>query len=171
MRAIGRLIAMMFAPILLMTWSAAQAQPGHGRGPGHDRGQPHHGGPQHGGPGHGGPGQWRGDIGRFHEHDWGTWRGGYWAHGHHGGRAGWWWIVGPAWYYYPQPVYPYPSPWEPDELIITGPGVVMPPPAPYWHYCPSSRNYYPYVPVCPGGWQLVPAVPDPRAPAPIPQVP
>lgn len=38
--------------------------------------------------------QWHGDIGRFHEHDWGLWRGGHWANSRHDGRLGWWWVVG-----------------------------------------------------------------------------
>lgn len=188
MRAIRRLGAMVLSLLLAFAWPAALAQGRHGeetgRGQPHQGGQhhgqhrgehrggAHHGGPHYGGPHHGGPPHWRGDIGRFHEHDWGVWRAGHWRHGYHGRRAGWWWIVGPSWYYYPQPVYPYPSPWEPAELIIAAPGaVVLPPPAPYWYYCPSSRIYYPYAPVCPGGWQQVPAVPDARAPVPIPQAP
>ncbi|MGH8292604.1 MAG: hypothetical protein ACRESA_03940, partial [Gammaproteobacteria bacterium] len=34
-----------------------------------------------------------------------VWAGGYWHHGWYGPRFGWWWVVGPAWYYYPTPVY------------------------------------------------------------------
>lgn len=106
--------------------------------------------------------QWRGDIARFHEHDWHTWRGGRWAHVRHDGRLGWWWVVGGSWYFYPSPVYPYPNPWEPPPAVIVSPPVgVAPPPPPtqYWYYCEASRSYYPYVPICPGGWQQVPATP------------
>jgi len=57
--------------------------------------------------------RWHGHIERFHEHDWDLCRRGYWRHEFHDGRWGWWWIVGPIWYYYPEPVYPYPNPYEP----------------------------------------------------------
>ena len=53
----------------------------------------------------------------FHRHrpmpgynrDLGLWRGGYWAHGWHAGRDGWWWVVGDRWHMYGAPVYPYPN--------------------------------------------------------------
>ena len=40
----------------------------------------------------GGP-RWHGDIRYFHERDIGVWRGGYWSHGWHAGRFGWWWVI------------------------------------------------------------------------------
>ncbi|HYL90275.1 MAG TPA: hypothetical protein VEU32_16095 [Burkholderiales bacterium] len=46
--------------------------------------------------------------------------------------------------YYPPPVYYAPPP---------------PPPAAYWYYCPQAGAYYPYVPSCPGPWQLVAPTP------------
>ena len=109
-----------------------------------------------------GPPQWRGDIGRFHEHDWRLWRGGRWTHARHDGRLGWWWVVGGSWYFYPVPVYPYPSPWEPPPAFLVTPPVGSAPPAPptlYWYFCEASRGYYPYVPTCVGGWKQVPAAP------------
>lgn len=120
---------------------------------------------------HGRPGPvWHGDIARFHEHDWSVWRGGHWAHQVHGGRMGWWWVVGGAWYFYPSPVYPYPSPWEPPPAVIVTPpaGAVPPaPPTPYWYLCEAAGTYYPYTATCPGGWKQVPAVPGdaPSAPS------
>jgi hypothetical protein len=115
------------------------------------------------------PPRWRGDIGRFHEHDWGVWRSGRWVHGPHDGRLGWWWVIGTGvgafWYFYPAPVYPYPSPWEPPPaVLVTPPPSPPPPPTQYWYYCEASRAYYPYVATCPGGWKAVPATP-PEAPA------
>ena len=72
------------------------------------------------------------------------WRGGHWVHGVHGGRFGWWWAVGPDWFYYDAPVYPYPEPYaEPYGATA-------------WYYCPALNNYYPYVQSCPGPWQVVP---------------
>ena len=33
-----------------------------------------------------------------------AWEGGRWRHEMHNGRLGWWWDVGGAWYFYPQPM-------------------------------------------------------------------
>jgi len=75
------------------------------------------------------------------------------------------------WYYYPPPYsYPYqyyhypppvltPPPTAP--YIEQAPARAAPPPsAPDWFYCPGSKNYYPYVRECPGGWQRVPSTPQ-----------
>ncbi|PWC34992.1 hypothetical protein TSO221_30725 [Azospirillum sp. TSO22-1] len=88
-------------------------------------------------------------MGRFREHDFDRWRDGRWYHGPHDGRRGWWWIVGGVWYYYPQPVYPYPDPYLPP--------MAPPPPGPSYYYCPNPPGYYPYVPECPAGWRVMPA--------------
>jgi len=87
------------------------------------------------------------DIHRFREHDFDRWHSGRWVHARHGGRFGWWWLVGGTWYFYPRPIYPFPDPYVP---AYAAPG------APGWYYCPPARNYYPYVPACPVPWQLVP---------------
>jgi hypothetical protein len=59
-------------------------------------------------------GDWRrphfGERRSFDDHDWTLWRGGHWAHEHHDGRLGWWWVAGDDWFFYPDPVYPYPDP-------------------------------------------------------------
>ena len=107
---------------------------------------------------HEGP-AFRGDIGRFHEHDWAVWHSGRWMHASHGGRLGWWWVAGGIWYFYPYPVYPYPDPYLPPDYLPppAQPGVVPPPQTPAnWYYCNSARGYYPYVTACPEGWQSVP---------------
>ncbi len=114
---------------------------------------------QHHGPGHGprghdghvaGPG-WRDhDIHHFHDHDFARWRGGAWHHGWHGGRLGWWWVVGGVWYFYPAPVYPYPNPYEP-------PIGTPPPPPQVYYYCDDPPGYYPYVPQCRVPWRTMPA--------------
>ncbi len=76
------------------------------------------------------------------------WQGGHWVQGRHDGRVGWWWVVGPSWYYYPQPVYPSPNPYAPPAAA----------PAPNaWYYCPPLQAHYPYVASCPVPWQMVPA--------------
>ncbi|HEY6364621.1 MAG TPA: hypothetical protein VI585_07495 [Candidatus Binatia bacterium] len=60
---------------------------------------------------------WRGGIDHFHEHDIVIWWGGHWFHGWNGNRFGWWWIVGPASYWYPAPVYPYPNAYIPPVVV------------------------------------------------------
>ena len=59
-------------------------------------------------------GGWRrphfGERRSFDDHDRTLWRGGHWAHERHGGRFGWWWVAGDDWFFYPDPVYPYPDP-------------------------------------------------------------
>jgi hypothetical protein len=109
---------------------------------------------------------WRGDIRHFHDHDIGRWRTGRWVHGVHAGRRGWWWIVGPTWYWYPAPVYPFPNPYQPPLAVVPAepaplpPATVMPQPPPgYWYYCRDSGRYYPYVAQCRSPWERVPARP------------
>ena len=108
---------------------------------------------------------WHDDIHRFHERDMGVWRGGRWFHGNHGGRAGWWWIVGGVWYFYPAPVYPYPAP--PPEVVVAPAAV---PAAQYYYWCGRPAGYYPYVQGCRVPWQAVPVATVP-APAPAPAAP
>jgi hypothetical protein len=96
------------------------------------------------------PAPYRGDIHRFVDLDARVWRGGRWHHDHHRGRYGWWWVVGGLWYFYPQPVYPYPDPFAPGEIIYETGGA-----GDYWYYCESAGQYYPYVTECPEGWQAV----------------
>lgn len=88
-------------------------------------------------------GGWHGDIRHF-DHD--RWRGGHWWHGDYGGRPGWWWIVGPDWYWYSAPIEPYPDPYTPPGAT---PG--------FWYWCDAYSQYYPYVGACPTGWRAVAA--------------
>ena len=108
--------------------------------------------------------------GNFYHGDIAYWRHGHWFHGGHGGRLGWWWIVGGIWYFYPAPVYPYPDVYRPPVVVETVPvpsPEPMPAPVPdagpapmqYWYYCEPVHKYYPYVPSCPSGWKAVPAKP------------
>lgn len=131
----------------------------------------HHGGPAF----HGHPGP--AFRGGFHGHDFAhftpaertLWVGGNWHHSWHDGRYGWWWAVGPAWYFYPAPIYPYP---DYVAAIYDDPTMGAPPPpaavpaggAPgYWYYCQPSGAYYPYVQSCPAPWTPVTPQP-PQAP-------
>lgn len=123
------------------------------------------------------PPVWRGDIRHFDRHDFPRWRAGAWRHARHQGRLGWWWVVGGSWYFYSQPVYPYPDPYTPHYYMQSEPQVVVieqereaPPPeivvAPpvasqSWYFCVSTQGYYPYTTSCPEGWVSVPATPEP----------
>jgi len=87
------------------------------------------------------PRNWHGDIHNFdHDH----WHGGEWHHASHNGHWGWWWVVGPDWYPYDEPIYPGPDSYTPPGEL---PG--------WWYWCEAYQEYYPYVTVCPGGWQRV----------------
>ncbi len=96
--------------------------------------------------------RWHGDIRHFDRGDFQRWRGGHWVHSRHGGRLGWWWVVGPSWYFYRAPIYPYPDPYIPPVVTVA-------PPSPTWYYCRSAQAYYPYVGSCPEPW--VPVAPQP----------
>ncbi len=87
------------------------------------------------------PGSWNGDIHRF---DIGRWQGGGWQHVVHGGRLGWWWVVGPDWYYYDEPVYPYPDLYTPFGQAMG-----------WWYWCDPYQEYYPFVTTCPVPWESV----------------
>jgi len=90
-------------------------------------------------------------IRRFHERDMMLWNSGHWQRARHNGRIGWWWVVGPSWYFYPAPIYPVPDPYRPP--MVEGPAG---PPQPVWYYCDRPAGYYPYVAEC-RHWQVVPA--------------
>ena len=82
------------------------------------------------------------------------WEGGDWRHTWHEGHLGWWWVVSGDWFFYPQPIYPYP--------LYVGPSYYYDyynsygPPSYYWYYCEDPPGYYPYVPRCFVPWQPVP---------------
>jgi hypothetical protein len=107
--------------------------------------------------------RWHGDIRVFHERDFDRWRGGFWHHGFHDGRLGWWWVVTGLWFFYPAPIYPYPDPYTPPVVVVpqtTPPVAAAPPPPQYWYYCEPAKEYYPYVASCPVPWKAVPATPS-----------
>ncbi len=111
-------------------------------------------------------------IHQFHERDIHVWRGGSWYHGVYGGRMGWYWTVGGAYYFYPRPIYPYPDPYVPGVVLAPiASNMAPPPPMPVapvvqsqnlpsvWYFCEASKSYYPYAAECPTGWKAVPATP------------
>ena len=87
------------------------------------------------------PNGWRGDVHRF---DVPNWQRGAWQHVVHGGRLGWWWVVGPDWYFFNAPVYPYPDIYTPYDR-----------PFGWWYWCDPYQEYYPYVTTCPVLWESV----------------
>ena len=102
------------------------------------------------------------DLGRFNgrgfssfsSQDRNQWRGGGWRHETHNGHLGWWWVLGDLWYYYPAPIYPYPSYVGPDYYYdYYG---AYPAPSNYWYYCEDPMGYYPDVMQCNMDWEPVP---------------
>ena len=84
------------------------------------------------------------------------WRAGRWAHERHGGRLGWWWVAGDVWYFYPEPIYPYPT--YISDYLIPVPQPISPQ---FWYYCDDPPGYYPEVQACYDQWQLIPVMPPP----------
>ena len=118
-------------------------------GEGHDGGMriERHEGGMRGGEWHGPRGPWHADFRHFDRHDYRLWRRGGWRQSWHDGRFGWWWIAGGEWFFYPQPVYPYPDPYAyaPTQTIV----VQLPPqplaPQPVqqlWYFCDAANGYY-----------------------------
>ena len=100
------------------------------------------------------------DFHHFSPHERSVWRGGRWVQGFHDGRFAWWWTVGGLWYFYPEPVYPYPTYVPPAIIVQQAPPVPTGlPPQQFWYYCDNPPGYYPYVASCSGAWREVPATP------------
>lgn len=111
---------------------------------------------------------------RFRENEW---RGGRWVHDRHSGRLGWWWVVGPSWYFYDRP---YIHTHAPRTVIIEqAPPVTVvqaaPPAAeapvtiaqaapqtPVIYYCKATGTNYPETMTCPGGWSTMTATTPPQ---------
>ena len=101
------------------------------------------------------------DFAHFTPAERSAWVGGGWHHEMHNGRLGWWWVAGGLWYFYPAPVYPYPTyvadiydepPVAPVAPVANAqPGV--------WYYCSANGAYYPYTQSCPVPW--TPVAPTP----------
>lgn len=115
------------------------------------------------------------DVNRFSYEDRERWHGGRWNQSCMGGRCGWWWFAGGQWYFYAQPIYPYPlfvseiTYYEPVVVVAPPPpAYVAPPPPPpppavyaqpppqFYYYCDNPPGYYPQVPTCPTRFRTVP---------------
>ena len=97
------------------------------------------------------------DFGHFGPRDMRTWRGGAWRHEWHDGRFAWWWVVGGGWYFYPEPIWPYPT-YVPPAIVLQQPPPVVAgvPPAQFWYFCDNPQGYYPNVATCSVPWRAVP---------------
>lgn len=112
------------------------------------------------------------NVAHFSAQDRSTWQRGHWQHGRHHGRNGWWWNSGGSWFFYNQPVYPYPGYvsdyYYNDDYYDGGddgyadPGYDASPSdgGYYWYYCNNPAGYYPYVKSCRGPWRAVTPTPD-----------
>ena len=140
-------VASAFGLALLCALSATPAKAQH---------RVHPGGLFHGGVFPGGDFHGR-DFGHFGPGELHVWRGGAWQHGWHDGRFAWWWVVGNGWYFYPEPIWPYPT-YVPPALIVQQPPPVIPgvPPVQFWYFCDYPRGYYPHVATCSVPWRAVP---------------
>jgi hypothetical protein len=110
------------------------------------------------------------NVAHFSTQDRSTWTGGHWSHGRRHGRNGWWWSAGGAWFFYDQPIYPYPG-YASDYYYEDdyGPDYGAAPEGQYappgtdggysWYYCNNPPGYYPYVQQCRGPWRPVQPTP------------
>ncbi|OYV78774.1 MAG: hypothetical protein B7X47_07780 [Ferrovum sp. 34-44-207] len=127
------------------------------------------------------------DVHLFYPRELHVWRRGRWIEGSRGGLVGWWWVIGPRWFYYSAPVYPYPLMVSERVIVVNqappATAVVTPPPntvspqgttvvpslpqsdAQFKYFCAPLKGYYPEVPQCPEPWRRVsPIPPGPIAP-------
>jgi len=90
------------------------------------------------------------------------WTRGHWDHGTHDGRFGWWWGVGPSWFYYAQPAYPYPAyPYDPEPTPQDYPQQAqVPQDEEFWYYCSDPKGFYPYLDECRHDWSKMPITPS-----------
>lgn len=88
------------------------------------------------------------------------WTRGHWHHGKYRGVYGWWWFTGAYWYWYQQPIFPYPD-YVSDDVYENDTGDESPadaaPPVHntdgFYYYCSDPAGYYPDVTVCNGTWE------------------
>jgi hypothetical protein len=100
------------------------------------------------------------DFGHFSPGELRGWRNGAWRHEWHDGRYAWWWVTDGYWYFYPVPIYPYPTYVPPAIIMQQAPPVPTGlPPAQFWYFCDNPQGYYPYVASCNTPWREVPATP------------
>lgn len=112
----------------------------------------------------------REDFRRYHQQEFNRWQSGRWIEGRVHGVFGWYWFIpGLGYYYYTQPVFPYPDAYaayqNPDDVNFypenddNASENVQPQnqPVASWYFCRSANAYYPYVNQCPEEWEVIPA--------------
>jgi hypothetical protein len=98
----------------------------------------------------------RRDFRQFSPTERAVWRSDHREKGLPGDQSSASWMTAGGWYY-PEPIYPYPT-YVPPPIVVQPPALPGgPPPAQSWYYCDNPRGYYPYVPACNGPWREVPA--------------
>jgi mono/diheme cytochrome c family protein len=102
------------------------------------------------------------DFARLEPRDLSLWRSGRWLHEEHAGYLGWWWVLGDEWYFYPEPIYLYPT--FISDYLIPVPAPLSPQ---FWYYCDNPPGYYPDVQACYDAWQAIPIAPPPPLPPPV----
>ena len=164
MKIICGLSALLLGTTLLGGAAAAQGNDWHAM---HPQGHP----PMHGAPppgAHAMPSHWNKgydfhdrNVAHFSAQDRTIWTQGRWRHTNHNGRNGWWWYTDGAWFFYDQPVYPYPGYVSEDYSVDDGDdGYAAPYQGGYvWYYCNNPAGYYPYIQSCRGPWEPVQPTP------------
>ena len=159
--------ALPFALALAALGASAQHDHDRGRAPGHYAYRYH-------------------DVHRFNHNELILWQGGRWNNTCFAGRCGWWWLSAGQWYFYTQPVYPYPLVVSgigyPEPVVVApapvviapapvvtvpAPVVVQPalkadPPPKFWYYCDNPKGYFPQVQNCATQFRQVGEPPAPQ---------
>ncbi len=100
------------------------------------------------------------DFNHFTSQERETWRHGNWRHSWHNGHFGWWWFCDGFWFFYLEPIYPYPTYvgsdyyYDNNDYYDGGYGSDY-----YWYWCDDPEGYYPYVQECNDDWQPVSPTP------------
>jgi hypothetical protein len=82
-----------------------------------------------------------------------AWTHGTWRHARHNGHFGWWWFFNDFWFFYQEPIYPFPTyvgDYYGDDYYGSDN---------YSYWCDDPRGYYPYVQECYDDWIPVPPQP------------
>ena len=121
------------------------------------------------------------DVSRFNSSERNRWTHGRWHHGRHNHRFGWWWFANGGWFFYDQPIYPYPGYVSSDayygedysdggnydydydgdsgDSYSDDSGAASANDG-YWYYCRDPEGYYPDIRKCRTDWQRVSPRPD-----------
>ncbi|KXW55158.1 hypothetical protein [Ferrovum sp. PN-J185] len=102
------------------------------------------------------------DVHCFHPRELRVWERGRWIQATRGGLYGWWWVIGPRWFYYTAPIYPYPMMVSERVVFVNATPPVSPVPPTY--VSPQATTIVPPSPpmyVSPQATTVVPSSPPP----------